>query len=127
MSDPIPSDVTVHRRRIGVLPCTAPLPTPDEMRARLTADGWEERPLRYPEVSLYVKAVPDFDGPLELVMAKGRELPDGYVSYVLGALRTISDLEGRDRPIGDVAAEIVAAADRGHSTGDAAVAARQPG
>ena len=103
--------------RRAVLECTVALPTPNMLRARLLRDGWKARPWRHADATIYELDVPEFDGPFILVLPDGDTIGNGWLSSVIGALRTLAGLEERpdgvrDRPAGDIAAEIVADAAR---------------
>ncbi len=109
-------DVTPDR--LCVMPCTVQLPTLDMMRARLEADGWERHASMVDGVSLYTLTPPGFDTEFQLAMPDTAESGNGWKSHVEQALRTLAGLEdradedARDRPIGDLAAGIIAEATR---------------
>ncbi len=105
--------------RLGVMPCTVPLPTPDMMRTRLARDGWAEEASSVDGVALHTLTPPGYETEFELVMPDEAVPGNGWRSHVEQALRTLvgledrADGEARNRPIGDLAAEIIAEARQG--------------
>lgn len=111
----------VAEDRMGIMLCTAEMPTPNMVRARLVADGWTRHEMTYAGYAAYSKFRPDFNDTFELVLPDG--MGERWQLHVEQALRTLAGLEDRedddapDRPIGDIAAEIIAAAPRPPAVG----------
>lgn len=112
---PAPTD-EVDPDRLCVMRRTLPLPTPRMMRSRLEADGWKRHETDSPGVSAYTLIPPGFETEFELLMDDEATPGTRWQGRVEQALRTLAGLEeradedARDRPIGDLAADIVAEA-----------------